>query len=244
RNCFGFPCEGVFGGFSKEKRMPIKYSSSAILAASIIVFAGIFFSGCAGQRKALEEELAQSGETVQELQRQNSELQARLAEKDAEAAEEIARLQDSRQMLESALQGTGIAVRTRGSELVISLPTVKFFGSGQYKLKRKARRPLSKVAKVINSNFPSAMIRVEGHTDNRPIKKLKEKFESNWELSAARAASVLHYFIDKGRIDPKRIYLAGFGEYHPITSNATAAGRQKNRRVEIVVLTGEAIGGI
>ncbi|MFQ5861911.1 MAG: OmpA family protein [Candidatus Brocadiales bacterium] len=218
--------------------MPIKRSSSVLLTASVIAFMGIFFSGCAGQQKALEQELAQREEDVQELQAQNAELQARLVEKDAEAAEELARLQDSRQTLEAALAGTGAAVKTRGSELVVSLPAVKLFGPGQYKLKRGAKRPLSEIAKVINGRFPSAMIRVEGHTDNTPIKKLKDKFESNWELSSARAASVLHFFIDKGRIDPKRVYLAGFGKYHPVSNNKTASGRQKNRRVEIVVLTG------
>jgi chemotaxis protein MotB len=77
---------------------------------------------------------------------------------------------------------------------------------------------------------------VAGYTDNKPIKKLKKKFKSNWELSSARAGSVLHYLINKGHIKPQNIYLAGFGEYHPVSSNSTAAGRKKNRRVAIVVL--------
>lgn len=217
---------------------------SPILLAALVAIAGTFFSGCAGQRKALEQEVAQRDETIQELQGQNAELQARLAEKDAEAAAEIARLQDSKQALETALAGTGAVVKMRGTHLAVSLPSVKLFGPGQYKLKRGAKKPLSKIARVIKSNFPSAVIRVEGHTDNRPIKKLKDRFKSNWELSAARAASVLHFFIDRGYVDPKRIYLAGFGEYHPVSSNKTASGRQRNRRVEIVILTGEGMGGI
>lgn len=239
-----FPVKDVFGGYDKERRMSIKRSASVLLTAAAVVFAGMFLGGCAGQRKALEQELAQQEETLQELQRQNAELQARLEEKDAEAAAEMASLQDSKQMLESALQGTGAAVKTSGSELAISLPSVKLFGPGQYELKKGAKKALSKIARVLNSNFPSARIRVEGHTDNSPIKKLKDKFESNWELSAARAASVLHFFIDEGHIDPKRIYLAGFGEYRPVSSNKTASGRERNRRVEIVVLTGEVTGGI
>ena len=90
---------------------------------------------------------------------------------------------------------------------------------------------------MLRNNFPTATIRVEGYTDNQPIQKLKDKFESNWELSAARATSVLRYLVNQGHIDPSRIYLAGFGEYHPVASNNTATGRAKNRRVGIVVLT-------
>lgn len=217
---------------------------SPILLTVFLAVSGIFFGGCAGQRKALEQELALREETIQELKNQNAELQAKLAEKDAEAAAEIRRLQDSKQLLESALAGTGAVVKIRGSHLAISLPSVKLFGPGQYKLKRGAKKPLSKIARAIKNNFPSATIRVEGHTDNRPIKKLKNKFKSNWELSAARAASVLHFFIDNGYINPKRIYLAGFGEYHPVSSNKTTSGRQRNRRVEIVILTGEDMGSI
>jgi chemotaxis protein MotB len=73
-------------------------------------------------------------------------------------------------------------------------------------------------------------IRIEGHTDNVPIQT--EQFLSNWELSAARAVNVLRYFLDLGRIPPKRLAAVGFSEYHPIASNDTPEGRQTNRRVE------------
>lgn len=239
RVALGLPLlKSILEGYEKENRMPTKYLSSVYLTTCVVMVAGMLFGGCAGQEKILEQELAQRDQTIQELQRQNEELQGQLAQKDVAATEEIAVLESSRQTLSDALQGTGAEVETRDNNLVVSLPSILLFGSGEYKLKKKAKRHLSKIAKVLKNNFPTATIRVEGYTDNQPIEKLKDKFKSNWELSAARAASVLHYLIDEGHIDPSRIYLAGFGEYHPVAGNTTATGRAKNRRVGIVVLTG------
>jgi len=73
-------------------------------------------------------------------------------------------------------------------------------------------------------------VRIEGHTDNVPIQS--QQFLSNWELSTARAVNVLRYFLDRGRIPPKRLAAVGFSEYHPIASNDTPKGKQTNRRVE------------
>ncbi|HHQ14598.1 MAG TPA: flagellar motor protein MotD [Chromatiales bacterium] len=77
------------------------------------------------------------------------------------------------------------------------------------------------------------MIRVEGHTDNLPISN--PVYPSNWELSAARAARIVREF-QKGGIDPTRLIVAGMGEYHPIADNALPEGRQKNRRVSLVIM--------
>ena len=79
-------------------------------------------------------------------------------------------------------------------------------------------------------------MRVEGHTDNRPINT--STFPSNWELSAARAASVVHLFA-KGGVDPARLTVIGLGEFRPAQSNATREGRNANRRVLIVILAGD-----
>lgn len=220
--------------------MRTKFLSSALLTACIVVLAGIPFSGCASNN-GLEQGLAQRDQTILELQTQNDDLlvqMQQMQDKDMALESEITALQNSRDMLAAALQGTGAGVTTEGTNLIVSLPSVMLFGPGRYELKKGAKKHLSKVTKVIRSNFPNAMVRVEGYTDNQPIKKLKKKFNSNWELSAARAASVLQYLISKGHINPENVYLAGFGQYHPVASNKTAAGRKKNRRVGIVVLAG------
>jgi chemotaxis protein MotB len=75
---------------------------------------------------------------------------------------------------------------------------------------------------------------IEGHTDNEQIKF--SGWKSNWELSAARALSVLHYLVDEKKISGKRVSAIGYGEYRPVTSNDTREGRQQNRRVEVVIL--------
>ncbi len=114
----------------------------------------------------------------------------------------------------------------------IEIKSSILFSSGRAKLQSKARPVLRVVAKVLGG-FDN-QIQVEGFTDNVPIDT--EDFQSNWELSAARAASVVHLFSRAG-VKPTRLSAVGFGEFKPIAKNNTAAGRQKNRRVKIVVLS-------
>jgi chemotaxis protein MotB len=107
------------------------------------------------------------------------------------------------------------------------------FDSGKAKLRKDSYLKLNKVVDVLNTTVADLNVGIEGHTDNRPIKK--SGWKSNWELSTARALSVLHYLSDKGVSEP-RLAAIGYGEYKPVASNDTREGRQKNRRVEIVIL--------
>lgn len=110
----------------------------------------------------------------------------------------------------------------------ISSPTL--FDSGSADLKEDAFPILDEIAKVLRMvNFE---IRVEGHTDNVPISTVR--FPSNWELSAARALSVVRYFVELD-VPPERFQAIGYGEYRPIATNETPEGRSINRRVEIYV---------
>ena len=77
-------------------------------------------------------------------------------------------------------------------------------------------------------------VRIEGHTDNVPIHTAE--FDSNWELSAARATTIARLFLDLGTLQPDRISVAGFAEFHPVAGNDNDEGRAKNRRVDLVVL--------
>ena len=92
---------------------------------------------------------------------------------------------------------------------------------------------LSKVARILKK-YADREILIEGHTDDEPI--ASAQFSSNWELSAARANAILRYLEEKEGISAKRLSAVGYGEYRPLASNATAEGREKNRRVEIVIL--------
>ena len=130
-----------------------------------------------------------------------------------------------------------VLLEMAGRGLVITMANDILFDSGKSKLKHNADSVLKRIASVIKEAVPDRNIGVEGHTDNVPIKY--SGWKSNWELSAARATSVLHYLIDECGIEPQKLSAIGYGEYRPIDSNETKEGRGKNRRVEIIILPKE-----
>lgn len=115
---------------------------------------------------------------------------------------------------------------------VISLRELGFFNSGQAELIPGAGAKIVTIAKILAK--PGLEIRVNGHSDNQPIHTAQ--FDSNWELSTARAMSVLRLLVNDGGFDPTRISAAGFGEYRPLGDNSTPEGRRMNRRIDLVVL--------
>jgi chemotaxis protein MotB len=123
-----------------------------------------------------------------------------------------------------------VHVEPRG--LIISLGEMGVFDSGSDQIKPEGRTLLDTIA---TSLVPVGNhIRIEGHTDNVPIRN--SRFPSNWELSTARATGVLSYLIDKFGFLPNLLSAAGYAEYRPVASNETGEGRARNRRVDIVVL--------
>jgi chemotaxis protein MotB len=124
-----------------------------------------------------------------------------------------------------------ITVKRESMWLEIEINTDILFPSGSGAFSSSAEPVLDKLAEVLKP-FPNP-IRVEGHTDDRPIHTAA--FPSNWELSAARAASVVHQFTKQG-IDPLRLEIVGFGEFHPRQANTSSEGRNANRRVAVLVL--------
>jgi chemotaxis protein MotB len=95
---------------------------------------------------------------------------------------------------------------------------------------------LKNVAHRLNSSYRANLIRVEGHTDDVPVNKVRDKYPSNWELSTARACAVVRYLVDQASLSPRRIYPAGFSSYKPIVAAKTTSARRTNRRVEILIL--------
>lgn len=124
-----------------------------------------------------------------------------------------------------------IDVRFREKDLVISLDVSALFKSGMAEIDPKAFPVLKKLLKIFN--MASCPVRVEGHTDNVPI--FTEEFESNWELSTARAVNVVKHFIEEGNVAPQRLSAVGYGESKPLVPNDTPEHRARNRRVEIVL---------
>jgi chemotaxis protein MotB len=128
------------------------------------------------------------------------------------------------------LPGVEIVPDRRG--LVISLPEAGSFAPGRTELSSSAQLAILDLALEL-AKVPS-LIRVEGHTDDVPIRTAE--FVSNWDLSAARATRVVRLLIDEGGLDPSRLSAAGYAEHRPRQPNTTGAARARNRRVDIVVL--------
>ena len=123
--------------------------------------------------------------------------------------------------------------------LIVSLKEAGFFNSGQANIKPEAYELINTIAEVMTQyNNP---LRLEGHTDNMPIST--SQFPSNWELSTARATNGLKYLLKNFDVDPNKISATGYAEFRPIADNTTPEGRAKNRRVDLVMLSGEAERG-
>ena len=114
----------------------------------------------------------------------------------------------------------------------ISLADNMLYKSGSYEIGDRAGETLSKIAKNI-TDYKDYDVLVEGNTDNVPISQ--KNIRNNWDLSALRASSVVQALQNQYGVDPKRLSAAGRGEYNPVASNATAVGKQRNRRTQIII---------
>lgn len=106
------------------------------------------------------------------------------------------------------------------------------FDTGSSRLRSSSYPMLRKLAAYLKTLDNSVVI--SGHTDNKPVQN--KEYQSNWELSCDRSVKVLRYLTDSCAVDPTRFVALGYGEYRPVADNSTAAGREKNNRVEILVV--------
>ena len=152
------------------------------------------------------------------------------------SAAETQSLQGVQQTIETALspeiQRHEVSMSMRPEGLVIHLEEIGFFDSGTATIRPGSLGAITRLAGVLKQ-LPENL-RVEGHTDNVPIHN--DRFASNWELSASRSTEVIRLFITSYGLAPDRLSAAGYAEFHPISTNGTAAGRAQNRRVDVVVL--------
>jgi chemotaxis protein MotB len=126
-----------------------------------------------------------------------------------------------------------VVLRMTPEGFVISLHELGFFDSGEAQLMPGAGDKIKRIAEVLTQY--GLDMRVEGHTDNVPIHNAT--FASNWDLSTARAMAVAMMLLNESGVDPQRISIAGYAQYHPSASNDTPEGRRANRRVDIVVVS-------
>ena len=160
------------------------------------------------------------------------------AQKIKELSTQLDDLAAAKKLLEDRLSGEiqdkQVKLQMMEKGLVITVLGDLLFDSGKAKIRNAAYSLLNKVATVLKENMAQFQVGIEGYTDNAPIKH--SAWKSNWELSSARALSVLHYLVKKEDISPDRLSATGYGEFQPVASNDSKEGRQLNRRVEIVIL--------
>ncbi len=141
-----------------------------------------------------------------------------------------------RKELEGALQQEisrgEVALRSGPDGLVVSLREVGFFDSGSAGIKAASQPAFARMAALLRER--NCLIRVEGYTDNVPIHN--SQFNSNWELSTARATEMIRLLITRYNFPPEGLSAAGYGEFHAVADNHTESGRAQNRRVDVVIL--------
>lgn len=159
-------------------------------------------------------------------------------EKISKLKSELTDLERAKAELEDRMSGeiddNEVKVEMLERGLVITFVAEVLFDSGKAELKGGSAVKLQKVSRVLQTTVKDLNVGIEGHSDSDPIKH--SSWKSNWELSSARALSVLHFLTEEQDVDPSRFAATGYGEYRPVASNASKEGKAKNRRVEIVIL--------
>jgi chemotaxis protein MotB len=236
----------------------------AVVVAGVAALAGCVSQGTFDEMQAAKNQEIQALQTqrgtldtqVQALQSQKAGLEREktsLTQQEADLRRQIAALEQQKAQLESAdkqrasqydsliknlteeVKKGQLQVRQYKDMLTVDVAEQLLFDSGRADLKESGKAVLKKVGEALKG-YEDKVIRVVGHTDNVPItKSLQKRFASNWELSVARATTVVRFLQDVG-VPPDRMIASGRAEYQPIGENDTPEGRQKNRRTEITLV--------
>jgi chemotaxis protein MotB len=203
-----------------------------------------------GERTELERTLTMKagelGKNITELRQRISALEtdnARLTQELADAQkareEKVREVSSTYEQLVAKMKGEidkgQVTISELKGKLTVNMVEAVLFDSGRAEVKPEGLVVLGKVIEILKT-VNDKSIRIEGHTDNKPIVgPLTQRYPTNWELSAARAITVSRY-LEKQGIEPALLSASAFGEFKPVADNATPEGRAKNRRIEIVLV--------
>lgn len=196
--------------------------------------------------KVLADRSAEAGAAITEMRKKidlltennnalTKQLEAERLERETRLAEVQGTYDELVGKLEEEIERGEVKISELKGKLTVNVVDKILFNSGKADLKKNSYKVLQQIGDILKSSVDKN-IQVEGHTDNVPISgSLAQKFPSNWELSTARATTVLHFLQDNVGIPGERLSAVGYGEYQPLASNSTPEGRALNRRIQIVL---------
>ncbi|HTV18678.1 MAG TPA: OmpA family protein [Polyangiaceae bacterium] len=233
----------------------------AMLLSGVAAGLGVYAWQLVSEKRQLKSDVAKLEQVrdeaqvrVAQLVEQNGQEQARAAQSDTEreqlrtalaaanaqldqlqaqsqaSQEQLAEFQALRAKFQRMIDSGELDISYRRGRMIVEMPAAVLFDSGSAELSDAGKQTVIQVAKILR-NVPKHRFLVGGHTDNVPVAK---QYESNWELSAARAVRVTETLTSQG-VSPKRLVIAGYSEYDPVATNANESGRRKNRRIEIIL---------
>ncbi len=173
------------------------------------------------RNQALAQEMQATEEELEELRKQR-----------AESEKRVQAFRDLNARFQSLVNTGKLEVTFRNGQMTLKLPSGVLFASGKGKLSKSGSVALQEVLNVLMA-YKDRRFLIAGHTDNIPIRS--KRFKDNWELSTARAVSVVHYMVGAG-FPSKNLGAAGYGEFSPVANNDTKENRALNRRIEIVLV--------
>jgi len=192
--------------------------------------------------QAAEDGKTELAQKVEKLESEKAELTTAKEElsKDVQAKTgELEQLKGTYSQLEEKMKDEiakgDIRLSQSGGKLRVDMVDKILFDSGEAVISKRGEGVLARVGAVL-ATMDDKQIQVSGHTDSNPISdKLATQFPTNWELSVSRAVNVVRFLEEKANVPPKNLTATGYGQYHPIASNKSAAGRARNRRIEILL---------
>jgi chemotaxis protein MotB len=204
------------------------------LVIPAIVALSLVMGGCVST-STHEKMQADKNQEIASLQKEKTSLQEQVAALETTSQQRQAQYDALVNKLSKEVQSGQLKVRQYQNMLSVEVAEQIFFDSGRAALKSSGKEVLKQVGEALKS-YDKKIIRVVGYTDNVPISQaIQNVYPTNWELSVARATNVVRFLQEVG-VPPERLVASGRGEYAPVAPNDTPEGRQKNRRIEIMLI--------
>jgi chemotaxis protein MotB len=184
--------------------------------------------------------MAEMRQTIDRLEEQNRQVEQERLAREARIARMKSTYDELVDKMESEITRGEVTISELQGKLTVNMVERILFDTGKAEIKPAGREVLRRVGEILKGTEDKE-IQIEGHTDNVPISpRLQQTFPSNWELSTARATTVVHFLQEKTGIPGEKLAAAGYGEFRPIANNSTARGRALNRRIQIILVPAEA----